>query len=208
MEMMMKQRHLAAAALAMLALSACASLVAPKVASEPAALKPGAYTLDKEHGSLLFKVDHLGYSLFVGRFDRFDATLDFDADNVSAAHVEAKIDVASLDVANTDFAATLTGPGWFNAAAFPEAGFVSTSIEKTGDKTGRMTGDLTLKGVTHPVTLDVVFNGGANDFLRGGYVVGFSASGSFSRKDFGVDKFDGIVGDDVAIEIQAEFVKR
>jgi polyisoprenoid-binding protein YceI len=208
MEMMMKSARFAALAFFTLALGACASLIAPKVASEPAALKPGAYALDKAHGALLFRVDHSGYSLFVGRFGRFDATLDFEADNVSAAHVEAKIDVGSLDVASDEFAATLTGTGWFDAAAYPEAVFVSTAIEKTGDKTGRMTGDLTLKGVTHPVTLDVVFNGGANDFLRRGYVVGFSARGHFSRKAFGVDKYEGLVGDEVAIEIEAEFVKR
>lgn len=204
----MKSSQFAAVALVTLALSACASLIAPNVASEPAALKPGAYALDKQHGSLLFKAEHSGYSLYVGRFNRFDATLDFDAENVSAAHVEAKIEVGSLDVASEEFAATLTGPAWFDAAAYPEAAFVSTAIEKTGDKTGRMTGDLTLKGVTHPVTLDVVFNGGANDFLRRGYVVGFSATGSFSRKAFGIDKYEGLVGDEVAIEIQAEFVKR
>ena len=71
-----------------------------------------------------------------------------------------------------------------------------------------MTGDLTLHGVTAPVTLDVEFNGGAQDLLRGGYVVGFSAKGHFSRKTFGVDRFESIVADDVGIEIETEFVKR
>ncbi len=189
-------------------LAACASLIAPKVATESAALKAGAYALDKDHAALLFRVGHSGYSQFVGRFNAFDATLDFDAGDVAAAHVEAVIDIASLDVANDDFSETLTGSGWFDAAAHPQAVFKSTQIERTGETTGRMTGDLTLKGVTAPVTLDVAFNGGANDFLRGGYVVGFSAKGSFSRRTFGLDKFEGIVGDDVAIEIETEFVKR
>lgn len=190
------------------AVAGCASLVAPKVRSEPAALKAGAYALDQKHASLLFKVNHLGYSTYVGRFEKLDATLDFDAADVSAAHVEANIGVASLDVANDEFAQTLTGANWFDAAAFPEAVFRSTSVEKTGETTGRMTGDLTLHGVTAPVTLDVNFNGGAQDLLRGGYVVGFSATGNFSRKAFGVDRFASIVGDDVEIDIEAEFVKR
>ncbi len=201
-------RNSVAALIAALTLSGCASLVAPNVASEPAALKAGAYALDKAHASLVFKIDHLGYSAYVGRFETFDATLDFDADDPSAAHVEAKIAIASLDVANDDFAKTLTGDGWFDAAQFPQAVFRSTSIEKTGEKTGRMTGDLTMRGVTAPVTLDVTFNGGAQDFLRSGYVVGFSAAGSFSRKSFGLDRLDSIVGDLARIEIEAEFVRR
>lgn len=203
----MRRAQIAFLCLNLVAVAGCASLVAPKVATEAAALKAGAYALDQKHASLLFKVDHLGFSSYVGRFEAFDATLDFDAANVSAAHVEAKIDIASLDVANDEFAHTLTGSDWFDATAYPEAVFRSTQVEKTGETTGRMTGDFTLHGVTQPMTLDVTFNGGAQDILRGGYVVGFSARGAFSRKEFGVDKFDGIVGDAVAIEIQAEFVK-
>lgn len=204
----MNPRRIVVLSLVLSAVAGCASLVAPKVASEPAALKAGAYALDQNHASLLFKVNHLGYSTYVGRFEKLDATLDFDAADVTAAHVEAKIGIASLDVANDAFAQTLTGGAWFDAAAYPEAVFRSTSIEKTGEKSGRLTGELTLHGVTAPVTLDVAFNGGAQDLLRGGYVVGFSAKGNFSRKTFGVDRFEGIVGDDVEIDIEAEFVKR
>ncbi|OFX02527.1 MAG: hypothetical protein A3E78_02330 [Alphaproteobacteria bacterium RIFCSPHIGHO2_12_FULL_63_12] len=204
----MKRSPVVALFLVLPLIAGCASLIAPKVATEPAALKAGAYALDQNHASLLFKVDHLGYSSYVGRFEKLDATLDFDAADVSTAHVEAKIDIASLDVANDAFAQTLTGADWFDAAAFPEAIFKTTSIEKTGETQGRMTGDLTLHGVTAPVTLDVAFNGGAQDILRGGYVVGFSARGTISRKTFGVDRFEGIVGDEVEIDIEAEFVKR
>ncbi|MEX0643685.1 MAG: YceI family protein [Parvularculaceae bacterium] len=194
-------------ALAAFSLAACASLVAPDVRTEPAALRSGAYSLDKEHGSLLFKVKHLGYSLYVGRFDRFDASLDFDETSPAAAKAEAIIDMSSLDVANDAFAETLRGPDWFDAARYPEAVFRTTAIAVSGDNSGTMTGELTLHGVTRPVSLDVVFNGGASDFLRGGYVVGFSARGSIKRSDFGVDKYGAIVGDEVAIEIEAEFVR-
>ncbi len=200
-------RRIAAAASGLFALAACASLVAPKVVTKPAALKEGDYSLDKNHASLVFKIDHLGYSRYVGRFESFDASLGFEVDDPSAAYVEATIEIASLDVANDDFANTLIGPDWLDAGAFPAAAFRSTSIEKTGSNTGRMTGALTLRGITQEVTLDVTFNGGARDLLRGGYVVGFSAQGEFSRKAFGVDRLGGIVGDDVAIEIEAEFLR-
>lgn len=189
------------------ALSACASLVTPNVSTEPAALRAGGYRLDPHHASLLFKINHLGFSNFVGRFERFDASLDFDEANAAAAEIDATIDMASLDVANDEFAATLTGPNWFDAASYPQAVFHSTSIAATGENTGTMTGDLTLHGVTRPVTLEVTFNGGGQDLLRGAYVVGFSAHGTINRDDFGVDRFDGVISDQVKIEIEAEFEK-
>jgi len=193
--------------LAAVLLSACASLVTPDVSSETAALKSGGYKLDPNHASFIFKINHLGFSSFVGRFERFDASLDFDEADPAKARVEAVIDTTSLDVANDDFAKTLTGPKWFDAAKFPQAVFRSTSIETTGDNTGTMTGDLTLHGVTRPISLDVTFNGGANDILRHGYVVGFSAVGTINRDEFGVDRFDGVISDEVKIEIEAEFEK-
>lgn len=192
---------------AALSLSACASLVTPNVSTASTALRSGGYSLDPHHASLVFKINHLGFSNYVGRFERFDASLDFDAAEPTAARVDAVIDMTSLDVANDEFAATLMGPNWFDAAQFPQAVFHATSITTTGDQTGVMTGDLTLHGVTRPVTLDVTFNGGAQDILRRAYVVGFSAHGSINRDDFGVDRFDGVISDQVTIEIEAEFEK-
>lgn len=202
-------RVVAAVIVAGLALSAvaCASLVKPRVSAEPAALRAGAYRLDPDHAALVFKVDHLGFSRYVGRFERFDAHLDFDTDDPAGARVEAVIDIASLDVANDDFAEILKGPSWFDSEKHPHAIFRSTSVETTGPNAGRVTGTLALKGVAKPVTLDVTFNGGARDALRGSYVVGFSARGIISRSDFGIDRFGELVGDDVTIEIEAEFLQ-
>ena len=194
-------------------MSACAStlapLVAPNVDTDANALEEGAYRLDRDHAALTFRVDHLGFSDYVGRFERFDATLDFDPEQPEAARVEAIIQMTSLDVANDEFAETLKGPQWFHTARYPEALFVSTAIEITGDNTGIMTGDLTLRGKTAPVSLNVVFNGGARDRLRrGAYIVGFSAVGAFDRTVFDVDRFSGVVGDEVTIAIEAEFMRR
>ncbi|MEM9169051.1 MAG: YceI family protein [Pseudomonadota bacterium] len=191
--------------LAIFGASACASLVAPNPSSEPAALRSGQYALDTAHAAVLFKIDHLGFSQYVGRFETVDASLDFDAEAPENARLEAIVDVASLDVANDEFAQTLIGPNWFDASAHPQARFVSTTVEITGERTGRVVGDLTLKGVTRPIALDVTFNGGDRDLLRGSYVVGFSATGTFDRTEFGVDRFSGPVGDIVRLEIEAEF---
>lgn len=195
-----------------LSLGGCAALVAPALAPavnpNPTALKQGAYALDRDHAALLFKVNHLGFANYVGRFERFDVSLDFDADNPEDARVEAVIDMTSLDVANDPFANTLMGPGWFDAGQHPEAFFRSTGIEVKGDNTGILMGDLTMRGVTNPVTMDVTFNGGAYDRLRGAYVVGLSAVSEIDRREFGVDRFAGLVGNTVKLEIEAEFLQR
>ena len=190
-----------------LTLAGCASLIAPSVKSDADALRPGAYSLDQGHAALLFRIDHLGYSDFIGRFERFDATLDFDADNPESASVSAVIDMTSLTLPDKDFAATLMGPNWFDAEAFPQASFTSTSVMLTGENTGTVAGDLVLHGVKQPVTLDVTFNGGARDMLRGGYVTGFSASGTIDRTAFGVSQYSGLLADEVTIEIEAEFLR-
>lgn len=199
-------------ALCLPALAGCAQLAAPllkpNVATEPASISPGAYALDPAHASVLFKIDHLGYSTYVGRFEAFDATLDFDAEEPGASRVEAIIDMTSLDLANDEFAETLMGDQWFDAESFPQAVLRSTGIAVTGETTGTMTADLTLHGVTAPVTLDVTFNGGGQDRLRGAYVVGFSATGEIDRTVFGVDRFSGLITDTVLIEVEAEFLKQ
>ena len=198
-------------ALALLALPACntlAAIASPEANAERAALRTGAYTLDNSHTAVTFKIDHLGFSNYVGRFEQIEASLDFDAADPSAAKLEAIVEIGSLDVANDDFAETLIGPAWFDAPAHPQAIFRSTGITITGETSGTVTGDFTLKGVTKPVTLDVTFNGGDNDALRGGYAIGFSATGSFKRSDFGITRFLGPVSDDVRIDIEAEFVRK
>lgn len=210
---MRTKRHLCHGVIAMLtlALSGCAALapaLAPAVNTNPTALREGQYALDRDHAALLFKVGHLGFAKYVGRFERFDVSLDFDAENPEAARVDAVIDMTSLDVANDAFANTLMGPNWFDAGQYPEALFRSTGIEVTGENTGVMTGELTMHGVTKPVTMDVTFNGGGRDRLRGAYVIGLSAVSEIDRRDFGVDRFTGFVSNKVELEIEAELIRR
>ena len=202
--------HAMKAAFAGLALSlaGCASLLTPDVEATREALRPGAYELDEAHAALVFRISHMGFSGFVGRFDQFEASLDFDAAAPESARVEAIVDMTSLSLPDEAFAATLMGPGWFDAETYPQAVFRSTGIEVTGENTGNVTGDLTLHGETHPVTLAVTFNGGAQDALRGAYITGFSATGTFDRSDFGISKYVGPVSDEVEVLIEAEFIRQ
>lgn len=192
--------------------AACASTLAPalapRVSTGAAALRDGNYALDTDHAALLFKVGHLGFSKYIGRFERFNVTLDFDPDTPESARVEAVIDMTSLDVANDKFARTLMGSNWFDAERYPQTVFRSTGIEITGENSGIMSGDLTMHGVTKPVEMHVIFNGGGYDRLRGAYVVGMSASAKINRVDFGVNRFRALVSDEVELEIEAEFERQ
>lgn len=203
--------RLAILGLSAFALAGCSQLsglLAPDVSQAATALRAGAYENDPAHTALTFEVDHLGLSSFTGRFETIEATLDFDEADPSAAQLDVRIVIDSLDVANPEFRETLLGSGWFDAERFPEARFTSAAIEVTGETTGTVTGNLTLSGVTAPVTLDVIFNGGAMVPLTGKYTLGFDATGTFSRTAFGLDSFTGFVGDEVTIAFSGEFVRQ
>ena len=198
-----------AIAAVLLALTAgCASLITAPANTEAAALRAGEYRLDPAHASLLFKVDHLGLSTYVGRFNSFEATLDFDETDPSAARLDVRVDVASLDVNDADFSATLTGPDWLNAAGHPQAQFTSTRIVVSGENTGVATGDLTLNGVTRPASLAITFRGGARNRLTGRYTLGFDGAMTLDRTAFGIDRFVGAVGTDVTLEFHGEFQRQ
>ena len=191
----------------LLALGGCGYLLPRAASVPPAELPRGDYRLDPQHATILFKVDHLGFSRLIGRFDRFDATLDFDPQQPQAATLVAAIDPASIDLNLPAFEQDLRGPDWLDVARYPEARFESRTITITGADTGKVTGDLTLHGVTAPVTLDVTFNGGGDDLLTGVYRLGFAARGSLLRSTFGLGAYAPAIGDEVLLEIHAEFLR-
>lgn len=183
----------------------------------PGDVPAGEYTLDKLHASLIFRVDHLGFSNYTARFKKFDAKLNFDPKNLAASSVTATVDPSSLetdfpDPAKIDFNATLQNEQWLDTKQYPEMTYQSKTIEVTGPNTMRITGDFTLHGVTRPVVLDATFNGGyAGHPMDPNARIGFSARGTLKRSEFGIaygvpapgTKFG--VGDDVEIIIEAEF---
>jgi len=174
----------------------------------------GAYTLDKTHTSLIFRVSHMGFSAYIGRFTKVDAKLDFDPAALETSRVNVSIDPKSIqaDNAPSGFLESLAGKGWLDADQFPTLSFRSTRVEVTGQNTFRLHGDLTLHGVTRPLTLDATYNGGyASHPYEPRARVGFSARGSFKRSDFGVTY--GIpeagttmgIGDTVQVILETEF---
>lgn len=230
-------RHaLWASALAALSMAACSqqpaqdagkadTVTAPAATAAPVAkapvneAPPGAYKLDRDHASLTFRVNHMGLSRYTARFTDMSADLQFDPANPSAMTLSATVDPRSIETDfhgdKPDFDAELAGPSWLDAAKFPQITFKSTKVEVTGPATANVTGDLTLHGVTRPVTLRTTFNGGAkaNSMDPLGSRIGFSAEGSLKRSEFGVAY--GIpapgsnfgVGDEVEFFIEAEFTQ-
>lgn len=191
------------------ALSGCTAInvVTHSVSTDPVKVVGGTYQLDPHHWSLLFDVDHFGYSRFVVRFDKIDATLDVDADQIEKSRAHVTIDAASVSTNDAALDRIVAGPDMFDAARFPIITFESTGLTRTGKATGKLVGNLTLHGQTHPVTLAVTFNGGAPDPLTGQNTLGFSAEGHFDRSRWGLSTWWPAVGNDVHVAVQAEFVQ-
>jgi polyisoprenoid-binding protein YceI len=198
-------------------LSSLLATAACIAAQAPAPVPAGAYTLDKEHASLIFRVSHLGFSNYTRRFKRFDAKLEFDPANLARSSLTATVDATSLETdfptpEKTDFNAQLQNEQWLDTAKFPQMTFRSTSIEVTAPNTMRINGELTLRGVTRPMVLAATYNGGYEGHpLDPNARIGFSAHGTLKRSDFGMTF--GIpkpgttmgVGDEVEVIIEAEF---
>lgn len=197
--------------LACLLLSACA-FTAEQTPQALMSLPAGQYQLEKPHASLTFGVTHLGLSRYTLRFADFDATLDFDPASPATSRVSATINPMSV---RSDHP---TDTGWdgrigsdlLRGGTFPQITFTSTAVNLTGPFTGQVTGDLTLMGVTKPVTLDVTYNGSMASaaLYSGRAAVGFSATAKFLRSDFGSTRYAEFVGDEVEVSIQAEFTRR
>ena len=188
------------------------SQTAARAANVPA----GDYKLDKPHATLIFRVNHLGFSHFTARFRRFDAQLKFDPANLTATQLTATVDARSIETdypdPKYDFNAELQGEPWLNAGKFPEITFRTTQVEDLGNNALRVHGDLTVRGITRPIVLDATYNGGyAGLPVDPQARVGFSAHGVLRRSDYGLT--GGIplagsnfgVGDQVSVIIESEF---
>lgn len=167
-------------------------------------LEGGVFSVDKGHAKIIFSYSHFGYSTSYGLFTNFDAKLTFDPKAPAASVLEATINLDGIETTVAKLNEHLKTPDFFDTAKFPSASFKSTKVAVTGPTTGTVTGDLTLHGVTKPVTLDVVFNGGGTNMAKK-YDLGFNATGHVKRSDFGLGAYVPMVGDDVALTISAEF---
>jgi polyisoprenoid-binding protein YceI len=170
----------------------------------PALSQADTLKIDPVHSTVGFKIRHL-FANVTGRFTDVSGTIDIDPDHPENAGVNATIAIKSIDTANQMRDKDLRGANFFDADQFPDMTFKSTKVAVTGQEAD-LTGDLTLHGVTKPVTLHVTFLG-KGPGMRGGLTTGWEATGSLKRSDYGLTwskTIEGtqLVGDDVSIDLE------
>ncbi len=165
----------------------------------------GVYKADAKHAYITYSYDHQGYSKPWLRWRTWSADLTWNPAAPDQSSIAVVIDAASADSGVDEFDTHLKSADFFDVANHPQITFTSTSASLSGGAKGTVTGDLTIKGVTKPVTLDVTINRAANDDFAQSYKLGFSAKGVVKRSDFGVDKYTPFVSDDVTVVIETEF---
>lgn len=186
-----------------------ASLLAVILASAAPARASGADTwrLDPVHTQIVLFVDHLRLSSGIGRLHIREGWLRFDPDDWSSAQAEVHVDLATLDMGETKWSETVRSAQFLNVSRWPLARFVSTSLEKTGGNTGVLHGDLTLRGITKPVRLEITFNRIGRDPYAFRTKAGFSARATLDRGDFGMNRFADVVGNLVELRIEVEGIR-
>ncbi len=169
------------------------------------------WKFDKSHTTIGFDVSHMVITTVDGKFKNFDGTITTDGDNWETAQVNFTADINSISTDNNDRDNHLKSPDFFAAEEYPQMTFVGKSMEKVGDNEYKLTGDLTIRGTTKEVTLDVTHNGTVKD-PWGNTRAGFSIEGEVNRFDYGLewnktlDTGGLVVGDTVEIDIEAELI--
>ena len=197
------------AAAASLSLLAGGAVVAQAVLTEaPAEVQAGTYKLDSAHGKITWSVDHMGFSTYVGQFVAVQANLTLDPANPSASTLTATIPLTEVDTNSDGLDAHLQTADFFDTANHPVATFVSRSvtIDAADPSEAVVVGDLTLRGVTRPVTMAVEFNQAGPSM--GAYKAGFDGEATIKRSDFGIAYGLPVLGDEVTLHIEGEFVRQ
>ena len=208
----MRRSHalLAAASLALAAgVPAIAQLAtAPAQPGQPvtARVTAGTYKVDPAHTQVAWEVNHMGFSLLEGMFGASSGSLTIDPARPAATMVDVTFQVDQPSVTSSGFATHLKSGEIFDAGKYPTARFVSTAVTPRGGNRATVTGNLTIKGITKPVTLDATFVGAGNNPMNKKLNIGFGATGTIKRSDFGVGLAAPMVSDEVRLHIHAAFV--
>ena len=166
--------------------------------------EPVKYNLDSSHSQILFSYNHLGFSTTYGMFSGFAGEIMFDADNPAASSVSVSMPVKSMFTGWEQRDGHFMSPDFFDATDDEMVSFVSTGIEVTGEGTAVITGDLTLNGVTKSVALDTKLNQAGDNPMANKPWLGFDATTTLLRSDYGLGAFAPAVSDEVAVMISVE----
>lgn len=167
------------------------------------------YVIDTKgaHASINFRIKHLGYSWLTGRFDRFSGQFSFDEKKPDAAKISVEIDTASVNSNHAERDKHLRDADFLEVSKFPKATFTSTKIEVNADNSAKVTGDLTLHGVTKEIVIDAKMVGSGKD-PWGGYRTGFTGTTSLKMADFGIKRDLGPASAVVELQLEVEGVQQ
>lgn len=174
------------------------------VATAWALAAPVQYKIDPTHTATIFSWDHLGFSTPSGNFTNIQGVINVDNEKPANSFVDVTIPVSSVNTSVTALDKEFQEEAWFNAAKYPNITFKSTKVETQDRKHFKITGDLTVKGITKPVVLDAVLNKQAEHPMAKLPAIGFNATTSFSRSDFGIANYVPNVGDKITVNITTE----
>lgn len=180
---------------------ACALFLAPAAAAEE-------YIFDLDHTEIRMSWSHLGFSTTSAYFRTVDGSLHFNESDPAASTIEVVIDTASIDTGRPEFDAHLRSDDFFHVDEFPQGHFRSTEMEPRGDHRYDVHGELTLMGITRPVTLDVTLNRIDVNPVTDVHTIGLDATAEVDRSDFDLGLFTPMVGDRVEITISSEMIRK
>ena len=196
-----------------LAAVVCLGMAASSVAAPNA--KADVYAFDKSHTNITFSWIHLGLSRQSGRILDSEGSVDFDPAAPESGSVAVTLKVASLWTGVDLLDKQLKSPDYFDAAQFPTVTFNSTAVKKTGDRTGEVTGDLTIMGQARPVPLTVTWNftgehplAALNPIYQDKFVAGFTATAKILRSDWGIKRGTPLTSDEIEITINSELFRK
>jgi len=186
-----------------------AALVIPPAALSavggPEAVQPGVYVIDSKETLVRYATLHMGLNEFWGTFPGATGTLTIDPAAVEAAKLDVTVPVASVETTNRKLNGLFFSDQFFDADKYPKMHFVSTRVTRTGERTAKVAGDLTMHGITKPILLDVTFNGAGPNAFSKVLTLGFKGEGVVKRSDFGMGKYVPIVSDETTITFSVAF---
>lgn len=201
----MTRRIAIIAALGVSVLSGVAIAQGDAITQDPANVRSGSYVLDPAHGKITWSVDHMGFSTYVGQFTDVSANLDLNVRHPSASRLDATVKMDSVGTFSDGLDKHLKTADFFDTAKFPNASFRATNIRLVDRDTAKITGNLTLRGVTRPIEIEADFNQAGINPVDKQYSLGFDGEAKIKRSDFGIAYGLPVLGDDVTLHLEAEF---
>lgn len=193
---------------AVAALALLGSAHAQGASVDPASVQGGTYAVEPGHTQIIFKINHMGFTNYYGDFSGASGVLRLDPKNAAVDSLAVTVPVASVSTTSSKLNEELRSADWFDAANYPTISFRSHHVTQTGPGRALVEGELTLHGVTRPVTLEAHLVGSGANLMSKAFTVGFDVTGRIKRSDFGVTKYVPLVSDEVELMISGAFEKQ